>query len=438
MVLGAGQAGQTDPEHETGHTKGGPPTSVIVPPWRQGRFLKVWSGQAVSGIGTAMTELALPTAAIKLLGAGPFEVGLLAVLQYIPYPLVGLLAGVWVDRAQRRWVMIVCDSVRLAALISVPLAFFMGALTLAHLYAVALVMGLAAVFFNTAIQGYLPTIVDRSQLIRANAMMEGAIGGAQVIGPAFAGLLVQASSSAIALLADGVTYVVSVATLLWAGREDLLRAPASTGFVTEAWLGLRTLIGHVYLRLIVLSAGIANLGNQIVQATVYVYAYKEIHLMPGQVGLIFAVGGLGATLGALIATRAIDRLRVGPALAIGAASLGLAILIPIAGGSPYPTLALSAVSLLIQIGVSIYNVGTVSYRQAAVGLELQGRVTATARVFVWGAIPVGALIGGIVGAHLGVVFAIYLGGCVGLCSVIPLLIGPVRLRHLPSTAAALN
>src|SRR5215469_3742461 len=183
--------------------------------WRHPDFLKLWGGQTVSQLGTQVTQLALPTAAIMLLGAGPAQLGLLVAAEFLAFPVLGLFAGVWADRLPRRRIMVVCDIGRLLALASIPAAYAAGGLTMAQLYAVALVMGVGSVFFDVSYQAYLPALVPTVDLREGNAKLEIGRSSAFVVGPALAGLLIQLVRAAPAIAADALSYAVSVASLLW-------------------------------------------------------------------------------------------------------------------------------------------------------------------------------------------------------------------------------
>src|SRR3989454_6534603 len=157
--------------------------------WRHPDFLKLWAGETVSQFGTQVTFLAVPTVAILVLHAGPFQVGLLSALEFLAFPVLGLVAGVYADRLRRRPIMIVCDLGRMLALGSIPVAFLVNALTLEQLYIVALLAGVFTVFFDVSYQSYLPALVDRPNLLEGNTKLEISRSTAQVSGPASAGLL---------------------------------------------------------------------------------------------------------------------------------------------------------------------------------------------------------------------------------------------------------
>src|SRR5579871_2436978 len=399
--------------------------------WRHPDFLKLWTGQSLSQFGTAVTQLALPTAAILLLGAGPIQVGLLGALEFLAFPTLGLFAGVWADRLRRRPIMIVCDTVRMLALGSVPAAWLAGQLTIGQLYVVAVLSGIGSVFFDVSYQSYLPALVEREELLEGNSKLEVTRSLAQVAGPGLAGLLIQFFQAANAIVADAVSYVISVATLIWIRRPEPAPRPRAerAGFFREMGEGIGIVYRHRMIRLIAGSTATSNLGSNILFAVFIIWAYRQVRVSPGQLGLIFSIGSVGAVLGSLIAFPLAQRIGMGRTLAL---SIFIApvtnALLPVAGAA-----GMLAVPLLAGLGFvaqgagPVYNINQVSYRQAAIPVHLQGRLNATERTFIWGTIPIGSAIGGVLGARIGLVPTIYLGAGIECLAVVWILLGPVRL-----------
>jgi MFS family permease len=425
----------------------GPASSAAEPPharrsllsgslWRSRDFLKLWGGQSVSQVGTAVTILALPTTAIQLLGAGPTEIGYLSAIQLLAFPLLGLFVGVWVDRMPRRPVLIVCDLARMLALASVPAAFFLHELSMGQLYVVALVIGVCSVFFEVAYQSYLPTLVRRSELIEANGKLQASRQVAQVAGPAVAGGLIELVRAAPAILIDSASYLVSVLTVLSIGTREPRPKPAGSGragFARELAEGLRVVFAHPTIRLLAGSNATANLGAGIIDAVFLVYAYKELQLGVSTMGGLFAVASLSAVVGASVAARLARRFGLGPTLALAAllfrASYLLVALLPQSG---QPVIVLGAILVLSRVSEPVYNVNQLSLRQALVPSRLQGRLAAVIRTVSWGAIPIGFLIGGFLGTHIGLAPTIVLGAAVTMLAALWILAGPIRLREQPT------
>ncbi|HEV2216577.1 MAG TPA: MFS transporter [Candidatus Dormibacteraeota bacterium] len=403
--------------------------------WKDGEFLKLWWGQTISELGSQVSILALPTIAILTLSATPFQVGLLEALQFLAFPVLGLIAGVYADRIRRRPIMIVCDLLRMVALGSVPVAYILGGLTIGQLYAVALLVGVGTVFFDVAYQSYLPAIISRSDLIEGNSKLQVTASVAQMVGPALAGFLIQLLGAARAVTADATSFLVSVVTLWWIRRPEPAPKPASAagrgGFFAEMLEGIRFVLGNPTISRIAGSTATSNLGGNMIFAVLLIYAYRFLHLTPGVMGLVFAAGAVGGLLGALSASWIAARLGVGPTLFVSITVGGLSlILVPLAQyGFAIPLLI---ASLFIGSGINpVYNITQVSLRQAITPNRVQGRMNATVRTIIWGTIPIGALIGGTIGTVYGVLPAMYTGIAVSLLAGAWILAGPIRLRVQP-------
>ena len=403
--------------------------------WKDGEFLKLWWGQAISELGSQVSALALPTVAILILSATPFQVGLLEACQFLAFPVLGLIAGVYADRLRRRPIMIVCDLLRMVALASVPVAYVLGALTIEQLYIVALLVGVGTVFFDVAYQSYLPAIISRSDLVEGNSKLQVTGSVAQMVGPALAGFLIQLVGAARAVTVDATSFFVSVLSLWWIRRPEPAPKPASdagrSGFFAEMLEGIRFVLGNQTISRIAGSTATSNLGGNIVFAVYLIFAYRFLHLTPGVIGVVFAAGAVGGLLGALSASWIAARIGVGPTLfvSITAGALSL-ILVPLAQyGFAIPLLI---ASFFIGSWVNpVYNINQVSLRQAITPDRVQGRMNATVRTIIWGTIPIGAVIGGILGTVYGVLPAIYVGIAVSLLSGVWILAGPIRLRVQP-------
>ncbi len=403
--------------------------------WKDGEFLKLWWGQAISEVGSQVSALALPTVAILILNATPFQVGLLEAFQFLAFPLLGLIAGVYADRLRRRPIMIVCDLLRMVALGSVPVAYVLGLLTMEQLYVVALLVGVGTVFFDVADQSYLPAIISRSDLVEGNSKLQVTGSVAQMVGPALAGFLIQLVGAARAVAVDATSFLVSVLSLWWIRRPEPAPNPASeagaSGFFSEMLEGIRFVLGNPTISRIAGSTATSNLGGNMVFAVYLIFAYRFLHLTPGVIGVVFAAGAVGGLLGALSASWIAARIGVGPTLFISITAGGLAlILVPLAQyGFAIPLLIASFfVGSLVN---PVYNITQVSLRQAITPDRVQGRMNATVRTIIWGTIPIGALIGGTIGTVYGVLPAIYVGIAVSLLSGAWILAGPIRLRTQP-------
>jgi len=407
--------------------------------WRDLDFVLLWAGQTVSVLGSQVTLLALPAAAILMLHASPFQVGLLGALEFLAFPTLGLVAGVYADRVKRRWIMIICDLGRMLALGSIPTAYALGWLSMPLLYAVALLTGVFTVFFDIAYQSYLPALIPRPKLIEGNSKLEVSRSVAQVAGPAIAGLLLQIVGAARAIAVDAASFAVSVLSLWAIRRPEPAPAPGTAsgrrGFWVEMWEGMRVVLGNPTLWKIAGCTATSNLGSNIIFAVYLIFVFRYLHLSPGVVGLIFAAGSAGGLLGAVSAGALARRFGLGRALVLGIAGSFAYFLVPLAqlGAS---LLLLVTSFLVMSFGGTVYNVNQVSLRQTITPDHVQGRMNATVRTMIWGTIPIGSFVGGILGERFGVVPALVVGAIVATLAGIWILAGPVHLREQPVVATA--
>lgn len=326
--------------------------------WRHPDFIKLWSGQSVSELGSQISVLALPLTAVLILHASAFEVGALNAVLMAPFLLFGLPAGAIVDRLPMRMVMIVADAGRLAILGSIPLAAFLHGLTLAQLYAAAFLSGIGTVFFDVAYQSYLPLLLTNDQLTDGNGKLTATSQVAAIAGPAAGGALVSAVGAAKAIGADAASYLVSVMSLI-AIRHRSVRPEPTSGTTASSLFadtkdGWHFVTRHPMLRMIAGCTGTGNLTGDIGWAVVTVYMVRSLHLSPARIGLLYAIGSVAGLFGALIAKRLIaaagvGRTIVGTAIitSIGALGLplgrqgpacgGLRLASPSSGSAPSPT-----------------------------------------------------------------------------------------------------
>lgn len=364
-------------------------------------FRYLWAGEAVSDLGSAVSGVVLPLVAVVYLHTGAFAVGALAAAEWAPWLLIGLPAGVWVDRSRRRLLMLWCDVVRVIAIGSVPLAAGLGALTLGQLFAVALITGLATVIFQVAYQAYLPVLVDGTELAEANAKTQGTRAVAEVLGPGLAGLLVHLFRAPFALIADAASYLVSAVALVSIRSQEPRSEPAERNLRREIAEGARYVRADPLLRVMTIAPALANFFFTGFAAIEVLFLVRGVHLAPGTVGLIIGVVGLGSVLGAAIA-RPIGR-------AIGTARatwLSTAVTAPfgvlIAATTRGAGLAFFVIgAVLLYTGILIYNVTIGSFRQAYCPPQILGRVVASMRFVLFGVVPLGALVGGALASALG-------------------------------------
>ena len=404
------------------------------PLWSHPDFLKLWTGQTISEFGSQVSQLAIPAVAVLTLEATPFQVAALETVVFLPFLILTLPAGVWVDRWRRRWVLIGGDLGRAVLLATIPLAYALGHLTLTQLYLVGFLVGIHTVFFDVAYQSYLPQLVDRETLVEGNSKLQMTVSGAAIAGPGLSGGLIALAGAPYAVLVDACSFVVSGGfTAAIRKREDPPPTAGRRRLLVELWEGLRYVTHHKLLFPQALATGSSNFATNVVFSVYFVYAYRHLGLTPALMGVIGAIGATGWLIGSASADWLRRRLGVNGATILGmAVGAPAALLIPFApeGHSAIPFLALSG--MLGGFGAVVYNIQQVSLRQAITPERLQGRMNASMRFFVWGTIPLGSLVGGALATAFGVRTAILVGACLGFVSLLPILLSPLRtLREFP-------
>jgi MFS family permease len=391
---------------------------------RQRDFRLFWTGETISQLGDTMARVAMPLLAVLVLHASTFVVTLLTATAYLPWLLIGLPVGAWVDRLRCRPLMIACDLVAAVLYGSLPAAAWLGVLTIGQVVAVALLAGCADVFFGTAYQVYLPSIVTTGELVEGNAKLLGSASAAAIGGPG------------AALLANAISFLVSAACLLRirGGGARIIPVPGSrTGIRREIAEGVRYVAGDPYLRPLTIWASLVNLGLTGYGALAVVFLVRTVGLGPGPAGLLLAASGAGGLLGALVARRIAARFGTARTLllsALGALPFGL--LIPLTG--PGARLAFFVSGLLISAsGVVAGSVILGSFRQTYCPPQLLGRITATMRFLLVGTNPLGALMAGGLGTWLGVRPALWIMIGIAVLSGALLLTRTFRgLKDLPA------
>jgi MFS family permease len=396
--------------------------------WRDGDFLRLWSAQSVSMIGSQVSGLALPLVAILVLHASTFQVAALGTVEFLPFALLTLPAGVWVDRLPRKPILIVADWGRAVLLASIPLAYVAGGLTLAQLYVVGFLVGVFTVFFDVAYQSYLPSLVEREHVTEGNVKLELSRAGSQVAGPTFAGVLVSLLTAAYAVAADAISFVVSALLLMRIRKPEPPPAPAEErqSMKAEIATGLRYTWRHPLLRPLVLQIGIGNFFLCAATSILLVYAVRDLHMSAATIGVTFSIGNVGLLVGATVARRMATALGIGPTLIWGAIATGAAYLLFAMAprGAAVPLLALA--QFIWSLGAGLYFVNGISLIQTITPDRLLGRVNASRRFAVWGVIPLGNLTGGALGTAFGLRQAIWIGAIGAALSAVPLILSPMR------------
>ncbi len=402
----------------------------------QRNFRLLWFGETVSMCGSATTTVAMPLVAVTTLHADAFTVGALAAATWLPFLLVGLPAGAWVDRFRRRPVMVTGDIISAVLFISVPVAAWLHALGVAQLLVVAFGAGLVRVFFRTAYQAYLPTVVEPLFLPQANARLQGSASVAEVAGPGIAGVIAQATGAVTAVLVDGVSFLVSAACLLRIDvAERRIEDPRqTTGLIRKIGEGLHFVVGDRYLRTLATFGALSNLVLVAVQALLVLFLVRDVGVAAGVAGLLIAGLGLGGVVGAAFSNRLFRRFGTARTMVWSqVATVPFGLLLPLTDrGWRLAFFAVGAVALAA--GVVISSIVASSFRQAYCPNHMLGRVSSVVSFLVFGVMPLGALIGGATAAALGVRTALWVLTGLLIAPVLVLIFSPIsRGRDLPAS-----
>jgi len=407
--------------------------------WRHGDFLRLWTGETISQFGSQISQLAIPLTAILVLDATAFEVAALTTVEFLPFIIFTLPAGVWVDRMRRRPILIAGDVVRALLLGSIPIAYVLDALTLGQLFVVGFLFGICTVFFDVAYQSYLPSLVERNQIIEGNSKLEITRSAAQIGGPGLGGVLIQVFTAPYAVLLDAVSFAASALAIfrIRAVEETPPTVERSDGKKSSMWKelkeGLRFVLSNPNLRAQAGCTSTSNFFSSVSFSIILVYAVRELDLSPGLIGFVFSLGALGGLAAALTATRISSRFGIGPTTIVMAAFFGpTMILYAVAPSGNAAVPLLVTAQLIFGFTVVVYNIVQVSYRQAICPPRLQGRMNSVMRFIVWGTIPLGTLTGGALASWIGLRATIVVGAIGGGSAVLWIVFSPQRhLRDMP-------
>jgi MFS family permease len=395
-------------------------------------FSYLFAAAAVNRLGTSVSYVAMPLVAVTSLDATPGQVGLLGALATAAFLIIGLPAGAWTDRLRRRRVLIAADLVRAMLFGSVPVAWALDVLTITQLYGVVLLTGVATVFSEVAGQSYLPQIVGRDNLLAANARLVSMNGVNDIAGRGVAGYLVAVVAAPVAVLVDAVSYLVSALLVARVRHREDGRELVRSQLWREVGEGVRFVTSQPILRAIALAGALTNLSLSLVLTMLPVHLVRELGLSAAVLGPWLAGGGVGALLGSLVARRLADRFGAGRVLllaGIAIAPLGFAV-----PAATRETIWFAAAAwLLVAAKIGVDNVLKTSFRQRVTPDRLLGRVNATFRFLLTGALAIGAAGAGLLGELTGPGTALW-AGAAGLALVwVPIAVSPLRaLRELPA------
>ncbi|GAA1353979.1 MFS transporter [Streptomyces beijiangensis] len=405
-------------------------------------FRSLWTGTATGKYGASVTSVALPLVAVTMLHASTLQVGLLTGATWLPWLLIGLPAGAWVDRLARRSVMLVADAACLALYASIPLAAWLGLLSIGYLLVTAVLIGTATVFFQTAYTALLPLLLAPEDQAEGNSKLHGSESAAQLAGYGSGGFLVQAMGAANGLFINAATFAVSFTCVLRIRHRE----PAKPSVVRprgallgEIREGLRLTFGDSYLRTLAVNGSAANLALIAYQSILVVFLVREVHLTPGTIGALMTTSGIGGIAGAFAARRLAARIGTARALLVFEMIPSLALLIPLTEKGAALILFVIGYTA-VSFGVVAGNVISSTFRQQYCPADVLGRTSASASFLNYGTIPLGAFLGGLLGETLGTRPALWIAIAALPAASSLLFFSPIR-RHRdlptrPATAAA--
>jgi len=404
--------------------------------WRNPNFLKLWAGESISMFGSLVGRTALPFTAILVLDAGPLEIALLYAAELVPAFLSGPFVGVWVDRLRRRPIMVLADIGRFGLLGTIPVAHLLDALTMGQLYAVAFFVGILTISFDVAYLSYLPSIVNRDQLLEGNSKLAASSSVAEVGGFSLAGWLVQLVTGPVTILIDAVSFLFSAAFIGAIRAPEPAPVPGEerTGVRQEFAEGVRFLVRDPVLRPLAAATVTLEFAWRLFGAVFLIFVTKDLGFKPGLLGMTFAVGGVSSFFGALLARRSADRFGLGPSMWGGLLLMGVSMLfIPLAQGATAVALGLLVAQQLVgDGGATVFEVNQVSLRQSVTPERMLGRVNAAVRLTSLAAMLMGSLMGGVMGETLGLRVTLVAGAAAVFLSALWIIASPARgVRDVP-------
>jgi MFS family permease len=404
-------------------------------------FLKLWGGQGVSLLGSQITEVALPLTAVLVLHANAAQMGVLGVARWLPFLVFALWVGVWADRVRRLPLLIAVDVARALTMGLIAALALGGWLHFSVLVVLVFLFGAMTVVFDVAYYSFVPCVVPQDRLVGANSRLQATTSLAQVGGPGLGGLLVQALTAPYALLADAISFVVSTLSLLWIRTEEPKPEPEpeAGGSLARIREGLAITYRNPFLRAFAGVAGFYNLFEQWVLTLFMLYAVRKLGMSAGSIGLVLSAGAVGALVGSVAASPAARRLGAGRSVLLAVLlECGVLLAVPFAPAHSLLTLPILAVAFALNgVGTASSSVMAITIRQLVTPERLLGRMNASYRFVSYGAIPLGALLGGAAGQVLGLRAGLIVGAVALLSTVIWIVLSPLpRLRTIEDAMPA--
>jgi MFS family permease len=397
-------------------------------------FRRLFAANSLSLLGSSVTTVALPLTAVVYLHASPTQMGFLGAVALLPHLILGLPAGVWVDRLPYRRILVLADSAQTLLLGSIPVLAAFHSLQIWHLYLVVVLAGAGNLFETVTAQSFTPILLPRQQLLPANSALMLSNATVNTTGSALGGLLVSLLTAPIAIAADAVTFLVAGLCKARIRTPGPTVTPRQRHLRSDILEGLRAVFAHPVLRAVTVAATVGALAGQMQNVVLVLYLVRDLGLSAGLVGAAIAVSGAAAILGALLALRITRRIGPGPAFITGmflAALAGL-VLAAVAGPLVIVLVVVAVAQILRGIGPSVYGVNQQTFRQVLTGPALASRANASWRFLVYGTQAIGALLGGLLGSAFNVRATLIISSAAMIIGAAIACFSPLRsLRELP-------
>lgn len=406
--------------------------------WRHPDFLKLWMGQTISQFGSRISRGAIPLTAVILLTANPSRLGLLTAIASLPPILLGLIAGVWVDRLPRRPILIITDAGRFVILLTIPIAALSGHLSIELLYGIVILTGILTLFFDAAYVAAIPSLVSRENLAEANSKLATTDALAEIGGPAMTGVLIQLISAPLAIFFDAISFLVSAVSLALIRTPEPPPCPREEGasFRAELVEGWRVIVHHPALRALAVANSLRTFFGNFYAVLYSLYVIRDLGFSPAALGIFVSAGGIGALVGAALAGWLPLRFGLGRTL-VWVSLIGsfFSLLTPLAGGAWIVAAGMMIAAQLIGDGLgSVYMINELTLRQLIVPDQLLGRANATVNFLAQVIAPVGALIAGLLADRVGTRGTLLIAVLGWIGTALWMMRSPVRV--LGSTARA--
>ena len=407
-------------------------------------FRRLWIGDGLGQLGAQLTGLALPVYAVDHLAANEWQMGALTAAESAAFLVIGLPAGAWVDRMRKRHTLITADLVRATVLALVVAAAATGHASMPLLYVAGIAISAATVFFDVAHQSYVPGLVGLDRIVEGNAKLQATGSIASVAAPALGGALLRVIAAPALIAVTVVTYLTSAFAVGRIRAVEALPDPATRRPLrTEIAEGLRFVVHQPLLRRIVACTSLSNLFGSVTGALMVLFVLRQLGLTPAELGLVYSAASIGGLLGAVVADRLARALGEGRVIPLSAIAAALAapltpLAVPLRDVGVPPAIPLIAGGAVFTFTVVVYNVAQVSFRQRLCPPALLGRMNASVRFLVWGVMPIGGLLGGWLGTHLGIVPTMWVAVAGGAVAALPVVLSPLmtaRVLDVPDHTA---